>query len=200
LTRCSSPPRQSNPPRAHHHHTSAELHCGRCESTPDLCGSQRSGFGPIHIYEIAVNQDLAAFGALTGPRCNMKFMFVTCPTCGTSFDLADRERPGGLTGGSYCPHCHEQFSLPGPSVPVAIGSLLLSLGALAAIGVRSVLGLVVGSMLLWVPISLFWNASEMGRKGVVLRKWKPLMRRTFSDWLYERNKPPELFDKEKRSG
>ncbi len=154
----------------------------------------------VRFAGLPVCPEFAAFGVVTVSQCSMNYMLAICPTCGTSFDLADRERPGGLTGGSYCPHCHEQFSLPGPSVPVAIGSLLLSLGALAAVGVRSVLGLAVGSVLLWVPISLFWNASEMGRKGVVLRKWKPLMQRTFSDWLYERNKPPELFDKEKRSG
>ena len=83
---------------------------------------------------------------------------------------------------------------------VAIASLILSLGVLIAIGIRSTFNLVVGSVLLSVPIAFFWNISEMGRKGVVLRKWKPLIQRTFFEWLYERNKPPELFDKEKRSG
>lgn len=115
-------------------------------------------------------------------------MLVTCPTCGRSFDLAERETPGGFGAGSYCPHCHEQFSIPGPNKTIAASSLILALGILVLVGVRSALGLVVGSVLLWVPISLFWNVSEIRRKGVVLRKWKPLLRRTFSDWLSERDK------------
>jgi hypothetical protein len=118
----------------------------------------------------------------------MRYMLAQCPTCGISFDLAERETPGGFGAGSYCPHCHEQFSIPGPSKTVAIASLFLALGILALVGIRSALGLVVGSLLLWVPISFFWNLSEMSRKGAVLRKWKPLLRRTFSDWLSERDK------------
>jgi hypothetical protein len=112
----------------------------------------------------------------------------TVPDMRKTFDLAERETPGGFGAGSYCPHCHEQFSIPGPSKTVTIASLILALGILALVGVRSALGLVVGSVLLWVPISFFWNLSEMSRKGVVLRKWKPLLRRTFSDWLSERDK------------
>src|ERR1700739_2748541 len=119
-------------------------------------------------------------------------MVVNCPTCGSAFDLAERERPGGLTGGSYCPHCHEQFLIPGPSKTLAIASLIFALGALVLVGVRSVLSLVVGSLLLSLPISFLLNVSEMSRTGVVLRKRKPLMRRTFSEWLAERNAPPEI--------
>lgn len=129
-----------------------------------------------------------------GSRRKMTSMLVRCPTCGNSFDLAERERPGGLTGGSYCPQCHQQFSIPGPSKTVSIVSLILALVALSLVGVRSIFGLVVGSALLWVPISLFLNASEMRRKGVVLRRWKP-RRRTLFEWMYERNSTPGLFDK-----
>jgi len=124
-------------------------------------------------------------------------MLVQCPACGKSFDLAAREQPGGMTGGSFCPHCHERFAISGPSKAVAIASLTIAVGILALVGVRSIIGLVLGSALLWVPVSLFLNAAAARRKGVVLRKWKP-RRRTFFEWLYERDSTPELFDKKPR--
>ena len=102
-----------------------------------------------------------------------------------------------MTGGSFCPHCHERFAISGPSKVVAIASLTIAVGILALVGVRSIIGLVLGSALLWVPVSLFLNAAAARRKGVVLRKWKP-RRRTFFEWLYERDSTPELFDKKPR--
>jgi hypothetical protein len=102
--------------------------------------------------------------------------------------LAERETTGGFAADSHCPHCHEQFAIPGPSKTVAIASLIIAMGILLLVGVRSALGLAVGSVLLWIPISFLWNISEMSRNGVVLRQWKPLLRRTFSDWLADRDK------------
>ncbi len=123
-------------------------------------------------------------------------MFVQCPTCGKSFDLGDRERPGGITGGSFCPLCHERFAISA-SKSVTIVSLIIALGTLALAGIRSIVGLIIGSALLWIPISLFWNASRARSRGVVLKKWKP-RRRTFFEWLYERDSTPELFEKRPR--
>jgi hypothetical protein len=102
-----------------------------------------------------------------------------------------------MTGGSFCPHCHERFAISGPSKAVAIASLIIALGILLLVGVRSIIGLVLGSALLWVPISLFLNVATVRKKGVILRKWKP-RRRTFFEWLYERDSTPELFDKKPR--
>lgn len=99
-----------------------------------------------------------------------------------------------MTRGSFCPHCHERFAISGPSKAVAIAALIIALGFLALVGIRSTIGLVLGSALLWVPISLFLSVASARRKGVVLRKWKP-RRRTFFEWLYERDSTPELFDK-----
>jgi len=124
-------------------------------------------------------------------------MLVKCPTCGISFDLVTRERPGGVSGGSFCPHCHERFAITGPGKPVAIAALIIALGSLALVGVRSIIGLVLGSAVLWIPISLFLGAAAMRTKGVVLKKWKP-RRRTFFEWLYERDSTPDLFDKRPR--
>jgi hypothetical protein len=134
----------------------------------------------------------------------MAVMLVQCPTCASSFDLAARERPGGMTGGSFCPQCHARFAIPGPSKTVAIASLIMALGTLTLAGVRSIVGLVVGAALLWVPISLFFYAASMRRQGVVIgkwkiRKWKP-RRRTFFEWLYERDqiRAPKMFDDDKK--
>jgi hypothetical protein len=127
----------------------------------------------------------------------MAKMLVQCPTCGNSFDLAERERPARITGGSFCPQCHERFAISGPGKAVAIASLIIALGIPALVGIRSTIGLVLGSALLWIPISLFLNLATVRRKGVVLRKWTP-RRRTFFEWLYERDSTPELFDKKPR--
>jgi hypothetical protein len=124
-------------------------------------------------------------------------VLVQCPTCGKSFELATSERPGGVTGGSFCPNCHEQFDISGPTKAVAIVSFLIAVGVLALAGVRSIIGLVVGSVLLWLPISLFLDVAMTRSSGVVLRKRKP-RRRTFFEWLYERDSTPELFNKKPR--
>jgi len=102
-----------------------------------------------------------------------------------------------MSGGSFCPHCHEQFAIPGPSKAAAIAALIIALGSLTLVGVRSIIGLTFGSILLWIPISLFLGAARMRAKGVVLKKWKP-RRRTFFEWLYERDSTPDLFDKKPR--
>jgi hypothetical protein len=102
-----------------------------------------------------------------------------------------------MTGGSFCPKCHERFTICGPSKAVAIESLIIAVGILALVGVRSIIGLVLGSALLWVPISLFLNVVTVRSRGIVLRKWKP-RRRTFFEWMYERNSAPELFGKKPR--
>jgi hypothetical protein len=96
----------------------------------------------------------------------MAMMLMQCPTCGTSFDLAAREQPYGMTGGSFCPQCHERFAIPGPTKTVAIASLIIALGTLALAGVRSSVGLVVGAALLWVPISLFLNVARCAEKAL----------------------------------
>lgn len=54
--------------------------------------------------------------------------------------------------------------MPGPSKAVAILSLIIALGTLALAGVRSIVGLLVGAALLWVPISLFLIRGEDAQK------------------------------------
>jgi hypothetical protein len=123
-------------------------------------------------------------------------MLLQCPACGESFDLSALQKPGGMGGGCYCPKCQERVYLSSHySRGVGIVSLLIALGGLTLAGVRTVDGLLLGTALIWVPLSLFLNAATMNIKPPILRKWKP-RRRTFFEWLYDRDKPPELFDKQ----
>ena len=79
-------------------------------------------------------------------------------------------------------------------------SLIIALGTLTLVGVRSIVGLVAGAALLWLPISLFLHVWTTRKKGVVvIRKWKP-RRKTFFEWLYERNqiRAPKMFDDDEK--
>jgi len=98
-------------------------------------------------------------------------------------------------GGTYCPKCQTRvyFSFP-YSALVAVFSLLLAIAALSAMRVMSLLWFIVGTLVLWVPISMFMNIYSTRFKPATLKKWKP-RRRTFFEWLYDRDKPPEMFDK-----
>jgi hypothetical protein len=64
--------------------------------------------------------------------------------------------------------------------------------------VRSLPGIVFGTVLIWVPLSLFLNAITFRYKAPILRKWEPRKERhyrSFFQWLYERDRPPETFNK-----
>jgi hypothetical protein len=53
---------------------------------------------------------------------------------------------------------------------------------------------VIGTILVWIPVSMSLNFALMRVKPLTLKKWKP-RRRTFFEWLYDRDAPPEMFDK-----
>jgi endogenous inhibitor of DNA gyrase (YacG/DUF329 family) len=119
----------------------------------------------------------------------------TCPACGECLLPGELQRPGGVGGGTYCPKCQARvyFSFPHSKL-AAVLSLLLTIGALLVMRVTSLLWFIVGTLVLWVPISMFMNFCSTRFKPATLKKWKP-RRRTFFEWLYERDKPPEMFDK-----
>ena len=54
--------------------------------------------------------------------------------------------------------------------------------------VTTVLWLVLGTVALWVPISLFLNIYSARFKPGDLKKWKDRRRKTFFEWLCERNR------------
>jgi hypothetical protein len=95
----------------------------------------------------------------------------------------------------YCPKCQARVYVSFPhSILVAVLSLLLAVGALLVMSVTSLLWIIVGAAVLWVPISMFLNIYSTRFKRATLKKWKP-RRRTFFEWLYDRDKPPEMFDR-----
>jgi hypothetical protein len=81
---------------------------------------------------------------------------------------------------------------------VAAFSFLIALSVLRVLNVRTILTYIVGSILIWIAVSLFLNALSTRYKPVVLKKWmpRPPRRRTFFEWLYERDAPPEMFRKD----
>jgi len=122
----------------------------------------------------------------------------SCPFCGNDIDAGDLQQPGGVGGGTYCPNCHERVyvSFAYPRL-VAIVSLFLAIGALLLMKLTSVFWLVVGTAVLWIPISLFLNAYSSRFKPSTLKKWKPRTHRTFFEWLYQRDqiRSPKTPDK-----
>jgi len=95
----------------------------------------------------------------------------------------------------YCPKCQSRVHLSFPhSILVAVLSLLLAIGALLVMRITSLVWVTVGTLLLWVPISMFMNIYFTRFKPASLKKWNP-RRRTFFEWLYDRDKPPEMFDR-----
>lgn len=77
---------------------------------------------------------------------------------------------------------------------VFLVSFLLAIGVLFFFHVRSIFWTPIGAALLAIPISLYLNVWSSRFKRATFKKWQP-RRRTFFEWLYERDKAPEMFDK-----
>ena len=77
-------------------------------------------------------------------------------------------------------------------------SVLLAVGLLLILRVKSLVWFVGGTAALWIPISLFLNAYSAQFKPPILKKWKE--RRTFFEWLYERDRirAPKTNDEENK--
>jgi len=85
----------------------------------------------------------------------------------------------------------------------AIIALLIAWVVLALLGARSVFGVVIGTVLIWIPLSLYLNALSFRYKSPVLKKWEPRRERrfrSFFEWLYERDqiRAPELPDEDNK--
>ena len=122
-------------------------------------------------------------------------MTYKCPTCGDEFDASALQHPGGMGGGLYCPKCHERVYVSiAYGRAVGIVSLLISAAVLAFLNVKNIVAFVIGTALIWIPVSMFLNAWSTRFKPPSLKKWKQ-RRRTFFEWLYDRDAPKDLFGK-----
>jgi hypothetical protein len=80
----------------------------------------------------------------------------------------------------------------------AIIAVLVAWGILAAFRVRSILGFAIGTVLIWIPLSMYLNALLFRYKLPFLKKWVPRKQRHFRsyfEWQHKRDEPPTLFDK-----
>jgi hypothetical protein len=114
-------------------------------------------------------------------------MRYSCPYCGQGLELNDLQQTGGFAGGRYCPKCQERITLSYPhSKLFAVVSLLLAIGILVIMHVRSIPLFAVGIVVLWIPISLALNFYSTRYRLPTLEKWKERTQKTFFEWLYER--------------
>jgi uncharacterized protein (UPF0212 family) len=129
----------------------------------------------------------------------MQVVTYTCPECGQKIDIASLQRPGGTGGGMYCPHCQARVHISfAYGRIVAIVSLLLALAILRLLHVTLGLVFIIGTILVWVPLSMFLNLWTTGLRSPTIKKWKP-RRRTFFEWLYDRDAPQDIFGKNPKS-
>jgi DNA-directed RNA polymerase subunit RPC12/RpoP len=171
--------------------------CPSSRVTGDVPGHQ------FHMYGFRVYQEMrlvnsAIIGGVSG---EIRRNIYVCPACGEALEPAELQQPAGIGGGTYCPKCGERVyvSSPYPKL-VAVLSLLPAVGILLLMHVTSVIWFMAGTLVLWVPISLFLNLYSTQFTRSTLKKWQPRKRRTFFEWLYERDqiRAPEIFDKDKK--
>ena len=125
-------------------------------------------------------------------------MMLRCPVCGANVDLTQLQLDWGVEGGPRCPKCLERVRYSNAyGGPVAILSLLVAVGILTLFRVHTYVVFFVGTVLIWIPVSLFLNAASVRIKPPTLRRRKP-RRRTFFEWLYEREALQDLFNKRPR--
>jgi hypothetical protein len=103
--------------------------------------------------------------------------------------------PAGASVGAYCPHCGERVLLFfSYGQVVAIISFLIAIAALAVLHVRPIAGFVVGTILIWIHLSLYLRLMSARYRPPILNRWKE-RRKTFFEWLYDRDSPKDLFNK-----
>ena len=108
--------------------------------------------------------------------------------------------PARPSADAYCPRCSERVRVFWPyGKLVAIASLLVAIGTLALFRVRSVLAFAAGTFLIWVPLSLYLRLASARYGPPILKRRternRTEHRRTFFEWLYDRNAPRDIFDK-----
>ena len=122
-------------------------------------------------------------------------MRLKCPYCENLVEVKELKRQPGSGGGCECPSCKEMVRLAQPHAIFRRSvSLLLSCLALIVFGVKNPFGLFIGSILLWIPVSLAYNSFCYFVMPTQLKPWKPRGRKPFDA------SPLELFNNRPKSG
>ena len=81
----------------------------------------------------------------------------------------------GSGGGCHCPVCNElvRISLP-YRIPAAVLSLLIAVGILIVVRVRNPVAFLFLTALIWVPVSLLFNAASSRIKPPTLKAQQQL--------------------------
>ena len=125
-------------------------------------------------------------------------MILRCPICGENISTRDLRRRDGVKDGRECPNCGQlvQFSQPYPIF--RWGAALLASGlVLWLTGVRSTVWFLIGSVLLWLPMSLVVNGAAVHVMSLELKPWKA---RAVKRWepRPRDNGPLDLFGSQRR--
>jgi uncharacterized paraquat-inducible protein A len=99
-------------------------------------------------------------------------MILNCPHCQTGVEVAELRRHPGTGGGYECPTCKKmvRFAQPHALFRRTI-SLLMSCGVLLVFGVRKPIVFAVGSLLLWLPMSIAVNMYCVYAMPLGLKPW-----------------------------
>jgi hypothetical protein len=77
---------------------------------------------------------------------------------------------------------------------IALISPVISVVLLELLNVKNIAAFLIGTALIWIPVSMFLNAWSARLKPPFLKKWRP-GRRSLFQWLYDRDAPKDLFGK-----
>ena len=98
-------------------------------------------------------------------------MRLRCPICNKEIDSTALRMEWGPGGGFRCPFCQEPVRISQPYRGLnAVLSLLIALGILITLGVRTIGTLLFLSALIWIPVSLFLNAAASRIKPPTLKR------------------------------
>jgi hypothetical protein len=129
-------------------------------------------------------------------------MVLRCPLCDEPVDTSELHRLPGTAGGLECPKCGKAFRFHQPYLALRTAiSVSISAAILSIAGVRNVPIFLVGTFILWIPISLVFNAYLIHVIPLELVPYKPRNRirsKTLVELANERNATIELFEKKQK--
>jgi hypothetical protein len=121
-------------------------------------------------------------------------MNLSCPYCGVELALAHLQQPAGIGGGTYCPKCFGRVYLGnGYEKALVFASVFASFGVLWLFGVRELVFLILGTILLAIFLGMYLQTVSVRYTLPTLKRWRS--HKTFFEWLHDRNSSPSSSDK-----